>query len=201
MREPRAWLLWFACVAGIAATAHASTPKDEEPPEVRYAAMLAAEYGPLGKTTDQILGHEKTREPATIVGALVYRIRAKPAERLSAVEKRLLAVADLRDEVNNGGFQQYFSNAAGNQYAMALQAYREMGAAQLTKVLQRALTVFPGSKPSAALDARQKTIEKIRKRADAIWGSCDDEFYLRDEGFAEFALAYAKKYRAQINLP
>jgi hypothetical protein len=201
MRVLRAWLLWSATVAGIAATANASTPKDEEPPEVRYAAMLAAEYGPLGKTTDQILGHEKTREPATIVGALVYRIRAKPAERLSAVEKRLLAVTDLRDEVNNGGFQQYFSNASGNQYAMALQAYREMGAAQLIKVLQRALTVFPGSKPSAALDARQKAIEKIRKRADAIWGSCDDEFYLRDEGFAELALAYAKKYRAQINLP
>ena len=195
------WLLLLIAPLANAASVPGEKNKGEEPPEVRYAAMLEAEYGPLGKTTEQILSREKTHEPATIVGALVYRLRAKSPEGLSVIEKRLLAVADLRDEVNNGGFLQYFSNAAGNQSSMAMQAYRDMGAAQLVKVLQRAMSVFPGGRPSASLDARQKAIALAKRRVEATWGSCDDEFYLRDEGFGELALAYAKKHRAQITLP
>jgi hypothetical protein len=199
---PCAWLLLMTIASfASAASSPAHKNKDEEPPEVRYAAMLEAEYGPLGKTTEQILAREKTHEPATIVGALVYRIRAKSPERLSIIEKRLLAVADLREEVNNGGFHQYFSNAAGNQATMALQALRDMGATQLAKVTQRAMSVFPGGKPPAALDARQRSMVTVRRRAEATWGGCEDEFYLRDEGFGVLALAYAKKYRAQIILP
>ncbi len=174
---------------------------DEEPPEVRYAAMLEAEYGPLGRTTEQILGREQTHEPATIIGALLYRIRAKAPAKLSVIEKRLLAVDDLRAEVNNGGFHQYFFNAAGDQAAVALQAYKDMGASQLSKLLQRAMAVFPGGKPPVGMERRQSAMLLIRRRAEAVWGACDDEFYLRDEGFSELALAYAKKYRAQIVLP
>jgi hypothetical protein len=173
----------------------------EEPPEVRYAAMLEAEYGPLGRTTEQILGREKTHEPATVIGALLYRIRAKPPERLSLVEKKLIAVDDLRAEVNNGGFEQYFVNAAGNQAAVALQAFKDMGATHFSRLLQRAMGVFPGGKPPADLDKRQKTLAAIKRRALAVWGPCDDEFYLRDEAYSQIALAYAKKYRAQIVLP
>jgi hypothetical protein len=191
------------------AMAHAATtpgqndpgPKDEEPPEVRYAAMLEAEYGPLGTTAEQILSRESTHAPATIVGALVYRLRAKPPEKLTSIERKLLAVADLRDEVNNGGFQQYFSNAAGDRWALAQQAFREMGATALSKVMQRALSVFAGSKPPASFEARQKAIALAGKRAAAVWGGCDDAFYLGDEGFADHILGYAKRYRAQIKLP
>jgi hypothetical protein len=173
----------------------------EEPPEMRYAAMLEAEYGPLGKTTEQILAREKTHEPATVVGALLYRLRAKPPERLTSVERKLLAVDALRSEVNNGGFEQYFTTAAGDQAALALQAYREMGATHLAKLLQKAMGVFAGGKPAGELSKRQRAIEPIRRRAQGVWGSCEDEFYLRDEGYSELALAYAKRHRAQIILP
>ena len=132
---------------------------------------------------------------------LVYRFRAKPPERLSAVEKRLLAVADLRAEVNEGGFQQYFSDAAGNQAALALQGYREMGATSLAKTVQRALAAFPNAKPPATPEARQKFIAQSRRRVEGVWGSCDDEFHLRDEAYPALALAYAKKNRSQIVLP
>jgi hypothetical protein len=176
-------------------------PAAEEAPEVRYAAMLEAEYGPLGKTTEQILGREKTHESATVVGALLYRIRAKPVERLSLIEKRLLAVDDLRAEVNNGGFEQYFSNAPGDQSAVALQAFRDMGATHLARLLQRALAAFPGGKPPTDMAKRQKVVEQIRRRAQAVWGASDEEFYLREEGLSDLALAYAKKYRTQIILP
>ena len=175
--------------------------KDEEPPEVRYAAMLEAEYGPLGKTTDAILSHEKDREAATVVGALVYRLRAKPLERLSLVEKKLLAVHGLKEEVDNSGFSQYFSGPVGDGSAHALQGLREMGSAQLLKTMQKALAVFPASKPPADQTKRVKLIDTIKRRANGVWSVCDEEFYLREDGLADLALAYVKKNRAQITVP
>lgn len=189
-------------VLGFSSVTLAAPPKkDEEPPEVRYAAMVEAEYGPLGKTTDAILSHEKDREPATVVGALVYRLRAKPLERLSLVEKKLLAVYGLKEEVDNGGFSQYFSGPVGDGWAHALQGFREMGSAQLLKTMQKALAVFPASKPSADQTKRVKLIDTIRRRATGVWSACDEEFYLREDGLADVALAYVKKNRAQITIP
>jgi hypothetical protein len=192
-------LLSLAVVSGIALAA--PPKKDEEPPEVRYAAMVEAEYGPLGKTTDAILSHEKDREAATVVGALVYRLRAKPLERLSMVEKKLLAVYGLKEEVDNGGFAQYFSGPLGDGSSSALQGLKEMNSAPLTKTLQKALAVFPASKPPVDQTKRVKLIDSIKRRANGVWSVCDEEFYLREDGLADVALAYAKKNRAQIKIP
>ncbi len=189
-------------VASVGSIAVAAPPKkDEEPPEVRYAAMIEAEYGPLGKTTDAILSHEKDREAATVVGALVYRLRAKPLERLSLVEKKLLAVYGLKEEVDNGGFSQYFTGPLGDGSASALQGFREMGSAPLLKTMQKALAVFPASKPPADQTRRVKLIDTIKRRANGVWSVCDEEFYLREDGLADLALAYVKKNRAQIKVP
>ena len=188
------------CLALLSCVASAAN-KDEEPPEVRYAAMLEREYGPLGTTTEQILGREATHEPVTIVGALVYRLRAKPLARLSAVEKKLLAVYGLKEEVDNGGFNQYFNGPVGDGAALALQSLRDMQAAQLSKSMQKALSVFPAGKPPADQARRVKLIEGMKRRAQNVWAVCDDEFYLREENRAGLAFAYAKKNRAQITLP
>lgn len=187
-----------ACLASITAW---SAGKDEEPPEVRYAAMLEREYGPLGTTTEQILGREPTHEPVTIVGALVYRLRAKPPERLSLVEKKLLAVYGLKEEVDNGGFSQYFNGPVGNGAALALQGLREMRAMQLVKPVQKALAVFPGATAPADPVKRARLLESLKRRAAGVWPVCDDEFYLREDDLPPLAFAYAKKNRAQISLP
>jgi hypothetical protein len=197
----RLCLLHVAALASLPAWPAGPASKDEEPPEVRYAAMLEREYGPLGRTTEQILGREATHEPVTIVGALLFRIRAKPVERLSLVEKKLLAVYGMKEEVDNGGFTQYFSGPLGDGSALALQALREMGATQIVKPVQKAVAVFPAGKPPPDQARRVKLIDSIKRRAASVWGACDDEFYLREEGLAEFALAYAKKHRAHIVLP
>ncbi|HUQ09277.1 MAG TPA: DUF4375 domain-containing protein [Steroidobacteraceae bacterium] len=192
----------LACAALLAcAPAWPAAPKDEEPPEVRYAAMLEREYGPLGTTTEQILGREPTHEPVTIVGALVYRLRSKPLARLSLTERKLLAVYGLKEEVDNGGFSQYFSGPVGDGASLALQALRDMQAAQLVKTVQKALAVFPAAKPPADQVRRGKLVDGMKRRAQGVWAVCDAEFYLREEDLAKFAFAYVKKNRAQISLP
>jgi hypothetical protein len=198
----RSAILPTVCAAFLlGAQAWSATPGDEEPPEVRYAALLEREYGPLGKTTEQILGREATHEPVTIVGALVYRLRGKPLAQLSLTEKKLLAVYGMKEEVDNGGFSQYFNGPVGDGASLALQALRDMQAAQLVKTVQKALAVFPAAKPPADQVRRVKLVDGMKRRAQGVWSVCDDEFYLREEDLAKFAFAYVKKNRAQIVMP
>lgn len=201
MLSKAAWMLCLLLAPFAASTVWPANKPNEEPPEVRYAAMLEREYGPLGKTTEQILGREATHEAPTIIGALVYRLRAKPLGKLGVVERKLLAVYALKEEVDNGGFSQYFSGPVGDQSALALQAFRDMQAAQLTRTMQKALSVFPAAKPPVDQAKRARLIEGMKRRAQGVWDVCDEEFYQREEGLAAVALAYAKKNRAQIVLP
>jgi uncharacterized protein DUF4375 len=187
----------IACVVCVTAW---PANKNEETPEQRYAAMLEREYGPLGTTTDQILGHESDQDPVTIFGALVYRINAKPVERRSLVERKLAAVHALQSEVNNGGFDQYFFNDSGDESAQALAGLKEMGSAPGLKLMQRAVNAFPAGKVPTDRAKRQALMEKIRARAQSTWSACDSGFYLIED-LGSLALAYAKKNRAQITLP
>jgi hypothetical protein len=188
------------CCCATSWAANPAANKGEDPPEVRYAAMLEREYGPLGRTTAQILGHESTHEPVTLMGALIYRLRGKPIEQLTAVEKKLLAVYGLKEEVDNGGFSQYFNGPVGDTSAAAVQGLKDMQALPLLKPVQRALSVFAAAKPPAEQAKRVKLVDAMKKRAQGVWSSCDDEFYLREEDLAALALAYVKRNRAQVVL-
>jgi hypothetical protein len=116
-------------------------------------------------------------------------------------KKKLLAVYGLKEEVDSGGFNQYFSGPVGDASAAAVQGLKDMQASQVPKPLQRALSVFPAAKPPAEQARRVKLIESMKRRALGVWSACDDEFYLREEDLASLALAYAKKNQAQISLP
>lgn len=196
---PLSMVLWSIALLSMSGEGVPAEPPKEDPPEVRYAAMRAAEYEPLGKTTEEILAHEKTHDAITLVGALVFRINAKPFARRSLTERKLAAVYALQAEVNNGGFDQYFFNDSGDESTLALQGLEEMGSAQGARLLRRASNVFPLGKPPADRVKRQALVERLRPRAQATWGACDHGFYTLDD-LGERALAYAKRYRTQINL-
>ena len=84
---------------------------------------------------------------------------------------------------------------------LALQAFREMGATELAKQMQRAMSVFPQGKPPTDTARRVKVMEQVKKKSAATWGACEDAVYLQEENFAPLALAWARKNRAQIVLP
>jgi hypothetical protein len=174
--------------------------KKEDAPEVRFAAMREAEYLPLGRTTAEILGREKSHDAITIVGALAYRIGTKPPARRSVTERKLAAAYAAQAEVNNGGFEQYFSNDSGDEAALALQGLREIGSVQGARLMQRAMNVFPGGRPPADRAARQALVQRVRARAQSTWSACEHGFFMLED-FSTQALAYAKKNRAQIVLP
>jgi Domain of unknown function (DUF4375) len=63
---------------------------------------------------------------------------------LSEAEKLYWAVALLRNEINNGGFHQYFFNSSGSYYDYAEKGLVAVGAVQTLDLLRQAKeTVFP----------------------------------------------------------
>ncbi len=189
-------------VIGIALIVVFAVPRWKQAQRAKkFDDYFEKQYGALGKTTEEILSHENSTNALTVLGALHWRIGQKAEARLSETERRLLAAYLVEAEVNNGGFDQYFFNSAGDDAEAALAGLKEMGAGGAAALLERAMAVFPGGKPPADRFKRQGVMEQIASQSKPVWNNCDDEFYELKESISELSLAYAKKKRAEIALP
>ena len=82
----------------------------------------------------------------------------------SLQEQRLVALGELRADVNNGGFHQYFSNSAGDLVLEALHAARSVGAIEVASLIERALDVLHVEDPTDR-DAREERLMKVDEEA------------------------------------
>jgi hypothetical protein len=89
-------------------------------------------------------------------------------------------VKDLIDEfeaeVNNGGFDQYFYNSAGDGTAETIQALEAIGALHMADILRRAAAMFPGGMPPKERFDRQHVLLELFREAEAF-EVLDNEFY------------------------
>ena len=77
--------------------------------------------------------------------AVYERLTGTPFEALPEGEQVLVALAEVRSEVNNGGFDQYFFNSAGDHALLAVSAARQAGVEDLAKLLEAAIALLgPG---------------------------------------------------------
>ncbi len=159
-------------------------------------------FGPLGKNIDEILSHEDSEPIQTILGAIDYRINQKidtnGKANLTDTEKKFIAICWLQGEVNNGGFDQYFFNSAGNDAEIALAGLRDIGAFKARELLEQAMAVFPGGKSPADRFKRQEEMVKIRNQSELVWEKCDREFFKLPE---LLSLTYVKQNKAEFRFP
>ena len=79
-------------------------------------------------------------------------------------------------EVNNGGFDQFFRNSAGNETAEMIQALEIIKAVAVSSILKRAAQRFPGGMPPKERAAREDILEKISPHTEGF-NDLDQEFY------------------------
>ena len=101
------------------------------------------------------------------------RLASRELSTLVHVERRLVALGGLRTEVNNGGFDQYFFNTAGDLAPDALRAAEEV-AADLAGLLQRAMRLLGDSYPTDR-DLRQTVLSELGDEADEALSALDME--------------------------
>jgi hypothetical protein len=89
------------------------------------------------------------------------------------------AIEEYRDEVNNGGHEQYFYNSDGDLYQIAIEALGEIGAVSRASILKAALDAFAPTGPSVHDEQRRNQMahfgdlqRRILAGADAkVWES------------------------------
>jgi hypothetical protein len=95
----------------------------------------------------------------------------------------------VEDEVNNGGFHQFFYNNAGDNTEETIQALEAIGATQMADIVRRAAAMFPGGMPPKNRFSRQGVLLENFPRAEAF-KSLDDEFFAYPENLTSLLDRY-----------
>jgi hypothetical protein len=102
---------------------------------------------------------------------------------LTPIERFTLHLPGLGLEVNNGGFHQYFSNSAGDDWDIILWGLRESKDEDGLRRFKEVLAVFPNSQPYRNRVHRNCQLDSLRDRQWQVFNSFDEKFY--DEPFPD----------------
>ena len=104
-------------------------------------------------------------DPEQYILSLFDQIEDREAElgfsALRPSEQVFYAIWVLEGEVNNGGFDQYFSNSSGEHARDALTALRTIGASSAFDIAQAAFALFGPSGPSTDWETRRRQLESF----------------------------------------
>lgn len=89
------------------------------------------------------------------------RERAMGFAKLTPAEKLVVALGDFEAELNNGGFEQFFINSAGNYAADVLRALKKIGARKAARFVADAFSVFPDGKVPTDRTERELAVAKF----------------------------------------
>lgn len=113
-------------------------------------------------------------------------------EAISEVEQTLVVMWGLEGEVNNGGFEQYFINGAGEHAALAEGALRRVGADKMADLAAAAVKVFGPAGPAREWARRRQQLEALGDRADAWLDPIDRAFYDYPDDVGSLTLRYVE---------
>jgi hypothetical protein len=176
-----------------------SSPRSSELAETGER-WYAEHYAHLGTTIDSILSHKGDEKISKLESAIYRRILIKRDCKSSCSwtdeERKFVAVVLLREEVRNGGFEQYFVNSHSNDYPDALAGLRDIGAHDALSITERAFSVFPDGLP--ATDSDTKTDRRLAFPATAarIWSECSRDFWKLTDSIRERLVAYAERNKS-----
>lgn len=137
-----------------------------------------------------------------LYGSLINRVHNSPGgfNALSEAEKLYYATMLLRNEVGNGGFDQYFFNSSGSSYLYAEKGLIEIGATQTLELLRQAKNiVFPTAPVPTDTETRRNLLPSFDPDGPVPeWSTkldhLDQRFYADPDGLTHRLEAFARKH-------
>jgi len=121
----------------------------------------------------------------SIIEGVQAREMESGLKALSPKEQTLFLVWSLESEINNGGFNQFFFNEAGDHSKETLSALREIGAAHTAALLQKAMAVFGAVGPNSECETRQGQVEQLTDAENDTLAELDIAFYAYTDNLSE----------------
>lgn len=99
-----------------------------------------------------------------------------PFEELSEAEQVLVTLRALDGCLNEGGFRRYFEEEAGDQASFAVEALEQVGAFNLARLVERALSVFGVDGVPVDQESRVAVLERLSVGSFQLLEELDAEY-------------------------
>ena len=153
-----------------------------------------------GQTTEQLLALEGKYRTDSLIVALDQALQQKEVraggEALSDEERVILAVVALENEVNNGGYAQFFVNSSNEYAPVIVQALRGIGCPKIAETARKALEIVQQD-PITEDEIENGNWAENEKRQSAL-EQCDALFLEYPENIEASLFAFIKANRAKI---
>lgn len=157
--------------------------------------------GYSGETAEELFSYPAKGQHTALVQAFREGIQRKAARMgdraLSYEERVVLAVEALEQEVNNGGYDQFFCNSSRKFAPIIVDALRHIGCKRTAKITQRAVHALHLSTLSPA--KIEAAMAKEKEERDQELNRCDQSFYRASQGIPKRLYAFIKANRSRIS--
>lgn len=155
-----------------------------------------------GQTVEELLFLEGKFRIDSLIMAFEQGVSQKATrggnDSLTDEERIILAVGALEREVNNGGYDQFFSNSSREFASTIVDSLHRIGCEKTAKITQRAIKALGISDlASGAIESVMATEDEQREEK---LSRCDDVYYKSREPIAERLFAFIKANKADIRL-
>ena len=141
-------------------------------------------------SVSDILNQKGGQDAIIDIDNLLTPIFYSNPEMLSEEEKIIVFIEELEREINDGGFNQFFFNSAGDYYSEILSALKQIGSVKFYNLLQRSSKPFPNESVPTDRNKRQEILEQMEDKANELWYDLDLEFYKYEEDIYELQINF-----------
>src|SRR5262245_10559516 len=114
--------------------------------------------------------------------------------KLSGLDQIVFCVWWVEGEVNNGGFDQFFFNPAGDHAKATVASLMAIDAPNAADIVRRAIAVFPSPGPSPIMLARRRQLLALPEGSRAQFHFLDKEFYKYPDAIGCLLATYIRRH-------
>lgn len=120
-------------------------------------------------------------------------------EKLTEPQRKFYLNQNLEREVNNGGFNQYFINSAGDFAHETIDSLIAIGALKTATILQKAIDLFPGSRvPTDRRERIDMVLHDIANLDDPVWDEIDQAFFSYEDDLNKLNKDFIRKHQGEF---
>lgn len=135
-----------------------------------------------------------TKAYISIIDELAYRGWFERFPKLPRETLTFFYVLFADDQINNGGFAQYFCNGYGKYAEDTVVAYKSIGAVKKAALLATVMASFPDGKYPRTVDEYSDLLEKKADELAFLNEDLEKGYYNSSENIQELMISYIRKH-------